>query len=337
VIRICYEDFSAGTRDLAGLHGRAERGARGVTVYLLPGLTTWQRRAVIRRLRQEASRGFGPPLPQPQLAIALGLDRVRTAARTAAAIVRLHPAATLVPGAFAMVVMTLFVAVSADGLGVASRAQNGLAEMAAVGGSTVRAAAPRPGRTRVPQVTVAVGADSSGSGGMSDSGGAGPGSGAGQSAPAKARQACPGQGAPATRSHRKRHAVRKSARPVASSACQQRTAAPEPRSAALVPTAPVPRSTASPSTAPVPRSAPLVRAASPSATPAPSAVPAPLATPVPPTTPAPPATTPASGAPVPQSTTPASPWCARQLACRRPRSRPAPYTAHRPGPRDFAR
>jgi hypothetical protein len=333
VIRICYEDFSVGTRDLAGLHGRAERGARGVTVYLLPGLTTWQRRAVIRRLRQEASRGFGPPLPQPQLAIALGLDRVRTAARTAWAIVRLHPAATLVPGAFAMVVMTLFVAVSADGLGVASRAQNGLAEMAAVGGSAVRAGAPRPGRTRVPQVTVAVGADSNGSGGMSDSSGAGPGSGAGQSAPAKARQPCPGQGTPATQSHRKKHAVGKFAGSVGSSACQQGTATPEPRSTALVSTAPVPRSTASPSTAPVPRSAPLVPApaASPSATPAPSAIPAP------PTTPVPPTTTPASAAAVPESTTPASPWCARQLACRRPRSRPVPDTAHRPGPRDFAR
>jgi hypothetical protein len=48
-----------------------ERGPQGVTVYLVPGLTTWQRRAVIRRLRQEASRGFGPPLPLPQLALAL--------------------------------------------------------------------------------------------------------------------------------------------------------------------------------------------------------------------------------------------------------------------------
>jgi hypothetical protein len=80
VIRIRYKDFSAGTHAGAGLHGRTERCAGTVTVYLLPGLTAWQRRAVIRRLRQEASRGFGPPLPLPQLAIALVADQVRTAA-----------------------------------------------------------------------------------------------------------------------------------------------------------------------------------------------------------------------------------------------------------------
>ena len=104
---------------MAGLHGRAERGPRGVTVYLLPGLTAWQRRAVIRRLRQEASRGFGPALPLPQLAVALGLDRVRTAARIAGAIVRLHPAVTLVPGAFVVALMTLFVIASGDRPGLA--------------------------------------------------------------------------------------------------------------------------------------------------------------------------------------------------------------------------
>jgi hypothetical protein len=109
VIRIRYEDFSAGRHDVVGLQGRVERGARGATVYLLPGLTPCQRRAVIRRLRQEASRGFGPALPLPQLAIALGFDRVRAAARTLAAIVRLHPAVTLVPSAFVLVLVTLFV------------------------------------------------------------------------------------------------------------------------------------------------------------------------------------------------------------------------------------
>jgi hypothetical protein len=100
---------------VTGLHGRAERGARGVNVYLVPGLTTGQRRAVIRRLRQEASRGFGPPLPVPQLAVALAADRVRTAAGIARAIVRLHPAVALVPSGFVAAMMALFVVASAGG------------------------------------------------------------------------------------------------------------------------------------------------------------------------------------------------------------------------------
>ncbi len=113
MIRIQYKDFSAGTHEVTWLHGRAERRTWGVTVFLVPGLTTRQRRVVLRRLRQEASRGFGPPLPRPQLAVALGLDRVRTAARIGAAIVRLHPAVTLLPGAVAASLMALFVLTSA--------------------------------------------------------------------------------------------------------------------------------------------------------------------------------------------------------------------------------
>jgi hypothetical protein len=118
VICFRYKDFSAGTHDATGLHGRAERGPHGVTVYLVPGLTACQRRAVIRRLRQEASRYVGPALPLPQLAVALGLDRVRSAARVTGAIVRLHPAVTLLPSALAAVLMTLFVIGSADGPGL---------------------------------------------------------------------------------------------------------------------------------------------------------------------------------------------------------------------------
>lgn len=116
MIRIRYTDFSSGSRDLAGLHGSAERNARGVTVYLLPGLTGRQRKAVIRRLRQEASRGFGPALPLPALLIALGADRMRVTAGTAAAIVRLHPAVALLPGA-AAAAMALFVLASTGAAG----------------------------------------------------------------------------------------------------------------------------------------------------------------------------------------------------------------------------
>jgi hypothetical protein len=136
VIRIRYEDFSAGTHDPAGLHGRAEACVRAVTVYLLPGLTVWQRRAVIRRLRQEASRGFGPPLPQPQLALALGFDRVRAATRIVTALVRLHPAVTIVPSALVVAMMTLFVVAAGERPGIASGTRGGLADAAAVSGST---------------------------------------------------------------------------------------------------------------------------------------------------------------------------------------------------------
>lgn len=91
VIRIRYGSISS------GLHGRAEDAARGTTVYLLPGLSSRQRRAALRRLRQEASRGCGPALPPGQLALALAVDRVRAAVGHALAVVRLHPAASLVP------------------------------------------------------------------------------------------------------------------------------------------------------------------------------------------------------------------------------------------------
>ena len=113
MIRIRYRDFSAGTHDFTGLRGVARQDGRGVTVYLIPGLTAGERRAVLRRLRQEASRGFGPPLPLFAFAFALCADRVRTATGTGVAIIRLHPAVTLVPGALVAAVMALFIFASA--------------------------------------------------------------------------------------------------------------------------------------------------------------------------------------------------------------------------------
>jgi hypothetical protein len=113
VIRIRYRDFSAGTHTITGWHGVATHRAGRVTVYLVPGLTGRERRAVLRRLRQEGSRGFGPPLPLLALALALCADKVRTTAGTVAALIRLHPAVTLLPGAFVAAVMALFVLASA--------------------------------------------------------------------------------------------------------------------------------------------------------------------------------------------------------------------------------
>ena len=161
MICIRHEDFSAGTHDGTGLHGRAERGPRGVTVYLIPGLTAGQRRAVFRRLRQEASRYVGPALPMPQLALALGLDRVRSAARITAAVVRLHPAVTLLPGALVAALMSLFVIASADGPALVAGPRPGPADAVAAGNggqAVTEAVVPaRPGG-----MTSAVGASVSG-------------------------------------------------------------------------------------------------------------------------------------------------------------------------------
>jgi len=112
VIRVRRRDFVSGSHNVAGFQGIAERFPRGVTIYLLPGLTGRQRRAVIRRLRQEASRGCGPELPLPQLVIALLLDRVRGALGLAVAALRLHPGTTLLPAALVGAVLTLFVLAS---------------------------------------------------------------------------------------------------------------------------------------------------------------------------------------------------------------------------------
>lgn len=89
VIRIRYLDLSA------GLHGRAEAAGRTTVIHLRPGLTAAQRRAALRRLRQESRVGCGPRLPAAQLAMAIVADRARMAARQVIAVVRLHPAAAL--------------------------------------------------------------------------------------------------------------------------------------------------------------------------------------------------------------------------------------------------
>jgi hypothetical protein len=106
MIHVRYKELSP------GLHGKAELSRRGTTVYLLPGLTGRQRKAALRRLRQEASRGFGPELPRPDLAVALAADRFRVGVRNTAAVVRQHPAGSLLPTAFLAALMTLFVLTS---------------------------------------------------------------------------------------------------------------------------------------------------------------------------------------------------------------------------------
>ena len=147
---------------MTGLHGRAERGPHGVTVYLIPGLTACQRRAVFRRLRQEASRYVGPALPLPQLAVALGLDRVRSAVRIAGAIVRLHPAVTLLPGALVAALMSLFVIASADGPDLATGQRPGRADAVAAGTGVPQAVTEAVVPARPGGITSAVGASVTG-------------------------------------------------------------------------------------------------------------------------------------------------------------------------------
>lgn len=106
MIHVRYKELSP------GLHGKAERSGRGTTVYLLPGLTGGQRKAALRRLRQEASRGLCPELRRPDLAVALAADRFRVGVRNTAAVVRLHPAGSLLPTALAAALMALFVLAS---------------------------------------------------------------------------------------------------------------------------------------------------------------------------------------------------------------------------------
>jgi hypothetical protein len=192
VIRIRYEDFSAGTHDGAGVHGRVERCAGGVAVCLLPGLTAWQRRAVIRRLRQEASRGFGPALPLPQLVIALGLDRMRTAAGIVRAIVRLHPAVALVPSATVVAMATMFVIAAGDR---PAGAGGGLADAAAVSGSPAGAVGVSPTPARVARVAAGQGSGGTNLGGtgVSDSGTGAGGTGLGSAQRASARSTDEGQ------------------------------------------------------------------------------------------------------------------------------------------------
>jgi hypothetical protein len=96
-----------------GLHARAERHGDTTRIYLLPWLTHEQRRAALRRLRQQGRMGISPRLPCGQLAIALLVDRVRTAFGQAGAIVRVHPAGSALPVVVATVAIAAFLVLCA--------------------------------------------------------------------------------------------------------------------------------------------------------------------------------------------------------------------------------
>lgn len=114
MIRIEYKNLPS------GVHAEAEAGVGNVIVYLLPGLTPAQRKAALRRLRQEGNRHCGPRLPEGQLWVALAADRLGVAVRSTARAVRLHPFGLLVPALMAGGLLAGFVFASAGGRAPAS-------------------------------------------------------------------------------------------------------------------------------------------------------------------------------------------------------------------------
>lgn len=128
------------------MHAEAKHEAGAIVVYLIPGLTSAQRTAALRRLRQEGSRGCGPRLPVGWLALALVADRLRLGLRSTAGAVRLHPVGTLLPALLAGSLLGGFLFASMYGqVETASprAVPGGAASWAVPAGS--RAASPLPG------------------------------------------------------------------------------------------------------------------------------------------------------------------------------------------------
>ena len=91
MIKIRYADLPG------GLHVRVAASGRDTIIYLLPGLTTMQRRAALRRARSTARMGQGPGLPTAGVAGAMVADGIRTTLRNVAGAMRTHPAIFVPP------------------------------------------------------------------------------------------------------------------------------------------------------------------------------------------------------------------------------------------------
>jgi hypothetical protein len=94
MIKIRYRDANEFS---PGLHATAERHGRIITVYLLSGLTAEERKAAFAGSGCPGVGGCGSQLAAPQLAFALLLDRIKTAAARAGSVFRSHPAGTTGP------------------------------------------------------------------------------------------------------------------------------------------------------------------------------------------------------------------------------------------------
>jgi hypothetical protein len=105
MVRIRYSELPV------GLHVTAVVVGRETVVYLLPGLTTAERKSALLRVRSSARVGHGPHLPAFALARALAADRMRAAMGTLAAAMRRHPV-LLVPLMALMLSVTVLVIVS---------------------------------------------------------------------------------------------------------------------------------------------------------------------------------------------------------------------------------
>jgi hypothetical protein len=95
VVRIRYTELQS------GLHVDARTQGGDTVVYLLPGLTPAERRVALTRVRSFSRLGHGPRLSLTSLAVAVGVDRIRTTISNGAAAVRSHPI-LLLPSALVM-------------------------------------------------------------------------------------------------------------------------------------------------------------------------------------------------------------------------------------------
>jgi len=105
MVRIRYSELPV------GLHVTAVAVGRQTIVYLLPGLTSAERKSALLRVRSSARVGHGPSLPVFALAKAVVADRLRGILRTLAAAMRRHPV-LLVPFTALVLSVTVLVVVA---------------------------------------------------------------------------------------------------------------------------------------------------------------------------------------------------------------------------------
>jgi len=127
----------------SGLHVRAVARGNDTLIYLLPGLTTEQREAALRRMRSSARMGQGPPLPPAGLAIALLEDRILTTVKKVTAAMRVHPAMLLPLFLILLATAVAYSALSSDSIKIRSPQEGGVPEIL-IGPPAAEAAGPSP-------------------------------------------------------------------------------------------------------------------------------------------------------------------------------------------------
>ena len=130
MIKIVYRDLSP------GLHASAEAEGRNTVISFLPGLTPEQRRSALRRIQHSGRMGHGPRVPAARLAVALAVDRIKAAARTCAAVVRVHPAGSTLPVFFFSAAAVIFVMMATVSIHVLPSAPRSSSQEPVMGGVT---------------------------------------------------------------------------------------------------------------------------------------------------------------------------------------------------------